>query len=495
MSLPTNVNELINGRIVEWARIEFKRGWNPDSGAKTITAFANDIDNLGGGYLVFGISEDAGSPVLPPTGLNKDKLDSIQRELVQICHRINPEYFPLVEPVYFQGKWLLIVCARSGPHKPYKAPDGNVYIRRFSVTKRASRQEEIELMELSKRIAYDDQLNQEASVDDLDKDLIRAFLESVGSDLTKDIDNMSLVDLGRKLGIIGGPDEDVLPKNVGLLFFCNDPNKYFKGSGIDIVEFEDDTMESFIEKKFRGPIDHQLKSALAYIGEKFIFEKVTKSQGKLETDRVFSYPIKAVKESLANAVFHRSYQNQVQPVEVRIFPNRMEILSYPGPTPPINKEQLRSKNEIIARRYRNSRIGDFLKELRLTEARGTGLKKIRSDMRRNNSPDPYFDTDDDRTFFLTILKAHPDTVEIPIKERRIFSGEIVKICHNPSTVTEIKNILDQVDSKTIRYLIRELVKSNLLAFTTPDEKTNEQRYLTTNNGEKFLAWLKREYEN
>jgi len=33
MALPVNIRDLINGRTVEWERIEFKRGWNqgPDN--------------------------------------------------------------------------------------------------------------------------------------------------------------------------------------------------------------------------------------------------------------------------------------------------------------------------------------------------------------------------------------------------------------------------------------------------------------------------------
>jgi len=30
MALPININELIHGSTVEWERIEFKEGWNPD---------------------------------------------------------------------------------------------------------------------------------------------------------------------------------------------------------------------------------------------------------------------------------------------------------------------------------------------------------------------------------------------------------------------------------------------------------------------------------
>ena len=47
MSIPITINKLLNDNIVEWARIEFKEGWNPDTTLKTISAFANDIDNWG----------------------------------------------------------------------------------------------------------------------------------------------------------------------------------------------------------------------------------------------------------------------------------------------------------------------------------------------------------------------------------------------------------------------------------------------------------------
>ncbi len=52
MGVPTNIKTLLSGRAVEWARIEFKESWDAETSLKTICAFANDIDNWGGGYLV-----------------------------------------------------------------------------------------------------------------------------------------------------------------------------------------------------------------------------------------------------------------------------------------------------------------------------------------------------------------------------------------------------------------------------------------------------------
>lgn len=58
------------------------------------------------------------------------------------------------------------------------------------------------------------------------------------------------------------------------------------------------------------------------------------------------------------------------------------------------------------RRYRNHRIGDFLKELHLTEERNTGFKKILNALEINGSPKPEFETDDDHSYFISRLYIH-----------------------------------------------------------------------------------------
>ena len=57
MSLPININELLNGKTVEWERIEFREGWNPERTLRTICAFANDFNNWGGGYIILGVND------------------------------------------------------------------------------------------------------------------------------------------------------------------------------------------------------------------------------------------------------------------------------------------------------------------------------------------------------------------------------------------------------------------------------------------------------
>jgi ATP-dependent DNA helicase RecG len=54
---PIPIEALLDGKVVESERVEFKRGWNPLSALHTLCAFANDFHNLGGGYILIGIEE------------------------------------------------------------------------------------------------------------------------------------------------------------------------------------------------------------------------------------------------------------------------------------------------------------------------------------------------------------------------------------------------------------------------------------------------------
>lgn len=64
------------------------------------------------------------------------------------------------------------------------------------------------------------------------------------------------------------------------------------------------------------------------------------------------------------------------------------------------------RSKIIARRYRNRRIGEFLKELKLTEGRSTGIPKIIKSLKDNNSPNPNFQTDEERCYFIVEIQIN-----------------------------------------------------------------------------------------
>ena len=94
-----------------------------------------------------------------------------------------------------------------------------------------------------------------------------------------------------------------------------------------------------------------------------------------------------------------------EPIEVRISPEEIVIVNYPGPDRSVRLDQLR-QGKAIPRRYRNRRIGDFLKELEITEGRSTGIPKILRAMKKNGSPPPEFEFDEDHSYFLVRLPVH-----------------------------------------------------------------------------------------
>ena len=56
-------------------------------------------------------------------------------------------------------------------------------------------------------------------------------------------------------------------------------------------------------------------------------------------------------------------------MEIRVEPHEVAILSYSGPDRSISDADLKEAKHLKARRYRNRRLGDFLKELSLSEGR------------------------------------------------------------------------------------------------------------------------------
>lgn len=101
--IPLKLETLLAGRTVEQNRVEYKEGWNPNDIIHTICAFANDLHNVNGGYLVIGIRAEDGIPVLPPKGLPMNILDSVQQEIFQYCNLITPRYIPRIEVINYKN--------------------------------------------------------------------------------------------------------------------------------------------------------------------------------------------------------------------------------------------------------------------------------------------------------------------------------------------------------------------------------------------------------
>lgn len=481
MGLPINIEDLINSKTIEHSRIEFKRGWNPFNIIRTVCAFANDIDELGGGYIIIGIEEKDGAIQLPPYGIEQNQLDNIQKEFFKLCqNNLSESFFPLIEPIEFQGKWILVIWIVTGDDRPYKASDSPGkraklahYVRHGSVTKEATKNQLRQLRELSNINYFDSRSNPTATLKDLNLSLILTFLKDSGASLFEDANNMPFNELCAKLNIIKGPPELLRPTNFGLLLFCENPEKFFPGCKTNLVVFADEIgSEISYSKEFSGPIQVQIRDILEYFKSNIIKKQIVKSQEVAESSSFFNYPFQAIEEAVVNSLYHRSFENP-EPNQIRVFnvgnQRRIEISSFPGPLAPIDQDVL--LQDRVPPKNRNIQLGDALKVLRLTEKYGSGIPTIRKVLANNGSPIPQFITDVDRSHFMVIISAHMDSFEdgSPIENQDVVKilndkeYKILEACDDHPTLKQLKNKLkSEIESNEIERLVNSLISEELL---------------------------------
>ena len=336
MAIPTSIKTLLSGDVVEWARIEFKETWDAAASLKSICAFANDLDNWGGGYIIIGVQENNGKPVYPLKGVPTDKLDAYQKNIFGKCKLLRPAYTPIIGVETYQDKQFIVIWCPGGDNRPYSSPktmeknnkERIHYIRKASNTVEPSDDEEKDLFNLANRVPFDDRVNHQAELADLNITLIQNYLKEIGSSLYEKSKTGDFAELCNDMNIIS-----VLP---------------------DIVQFPDGLGgDNIIENTFKGPIHQQLREALQFIKNSIVTKKIVKSADKAESDWVYNYPYAALEEALANAVYHRAYDIR-EPIEVRVEREMIEIVSFPGPDRSVTQEGLK-RYRVSNRRYRNRR--------------------------------------------------------------------------------------------------------------------------------------------
>ena len=235
MPIPVNIELLLSATSIEGARIEYKKGWNPDAIYRSICAFANDFDNSGGGYIIVGVQEENGRPIRPVKGLDLNEIEPIEKDMIGFNNLIQPAYYPHTSLEDVDGKKVLVIWIPGGANRPYKVPDEvtakhkryNYYIRYNSSSIIAKGEFEKELLELTNQIPFDDRANMQASLKDISRTLVRDFLIKTGSRLADRVEESRFSDILQQMDIVAGPVEALVPKNIALMMFSDNPSKFF----------------------------------------------------------------------------------------------------------------------------------------------------------------------------------------------------------------------------------------------------------------------------
>ena len=395
--------------------------------------------------------------------------------MLQFNQLIEPQNSPRVSIEEIDGKSVLVIWVTTGHNRPYTVPaDVNAklkkpvfYIRYGSSSIEAKGEFLDQLRDMANRVPFDDRGNENIPMEDISPLLLKDYLKKVDSRLVKEDFTSNMERILEQMDLLDGPIENRLVKNVAAMMFAEHPEKYFKTTQVDIVLFPEgleNNPDNFIEVPvIKGPVPTMIRETLNYLRINVVKERIQKPEDDERSIKVFNYSYQALEEAVVNALYHRDYM-QREPVEITVEPDKISILSYSGPDRSISMEDINEAKALRSRRYRNRRLGDFLKELNLTEGRATGIPTIQKKLRENGSPKAMIKTDEARTFFLIIIPCRKDFVQVDEKVQNtdieLVMKKMSKLCPSyvqDMTQTEVENM-----AKCLLRAIKEISAQNML---------------------------------
>ena len=256
-------------------------------------------------------------------------------------------------------------------------------------------------------VDYDKQMLYNSSIDDVDMDSVELYLDILENESIRDL--FGKRDLDKILEYIGAGKID--KNNVfhfnkaGALFFTKDISKFDLEHEVKMVRFNGNERLEIIDKHFT-------QSSFLKLIKEFdsFFYQNTKLGGivtGMKRTPIPEYPIKAVREAFINAIAHRDYTLTGDCITFYIYDDRIEIIS-PGKLPyPMTIEDLGvHKNP----KHRNKNICKIFETTEYMEHVGTGITRMRDEMKKSNLPEPEFE---DGFYFRVVLRGPNGRLILP----------------------------------------------------------------------------------
>lgn len=157
---------------------------------------------------------------------------------------------------------------------------------------------------------------------------------------------------------------------------------------VDVRSYESGTGTSYVRREILGgPVQRQVERATDLVVHDIGTEMVVTGAYRHDVPRL---PRRVVREAVANAVAHRSYEFDGAPVVVEVRPARV-LVSSPGRLPaPVTVSTLRE-----AQVPRNHSVIDALRRFGLAEDSGQGIDVMQDHMRLELLDEPVFSEDAD----------------------------------------------------------------------------------------------------
>jgi ATP-dependent DNA helicase RecG len=183
----------------------------------------------------------------------------------------------------------------------------------------------------------------------------------------------------------------------GALYLLSDPAPVLGKTYLEMLRFDDDHGTEYDRRwELRGPIHHVLRNAVELVEDELGTDLVVLGVQRYELSRL---PTVVLREALANALAHRSYEIGGTGVRVELRPTAVIVRSPGGLPEPVTVENIREANAA-----RNVVVIKVLRALGLAEDAGRGVDVMQDTMIDEMLEPPCFSD-----------SGHEVIVELPIR--------------------------------------------------------------------------------
>ena len=176
-------------------------------------------------------------------------------------------------------------------------------------------------------------------------------------------------------------DGRVLPTNLGVILFTEQPERFLGGAYIDMAAYKGTVAdgETADTKRICGPVPEQIVRVLKYFQTSPLIATLSRKEAMGRRD-LPSYVDTALQEAVVNAVVHRDYELTGSQIIIRIFSDRIEIQNPGGLHNTLTEEALYTGCQPIRR---NQLLAGFMRDFpspitgtSFMEARGEGFLNL-----------------------------------------------------------------------------------------------------------------------
>ena len=264
---------------------------------------------------------------------------------------------------------------------------------------------------------------------------------------------------------------------MGIMMFCEHPDRFFPYTYVQMTLFSQGSIENpSVSEDFpniTGSVPQMIQATMERFRNLFIREKVIKVPNQMEALRIMNYPYQAIEEAVVNDFYHRDYMS-CEPVTIEIEPDCISIMNFPGIDRSISGKTIAEGKRFVSRYYRNRRLGEFLKELDLSEGHSSGIPTIQEELEKNGSPRAEFFTDEDRRAMRIRIPIHPAFLE----DDQMENDNLLQNETSLKQVLKPKDFEKLVDVISVLEVKREISVQEVMEITRKS-RTTAWRYMKT----------------